>query len=188
MPRADASAGARAGPAGTSPGGVTIVARGATARRTRRMPIGRSGSSSSAPAGAAGGAGGSGWMRRSRGCRRRGRPRAAAHRPSAGAAAPSGARRRRPVRSPPGAARRDCRVPGRRSRGAAAGSGRCIGGRAVERDVSRAAEPPTAGALAGAARLALEASALALLGGAALAASALESSRRDLLMQPSDSP
>ncbi len=59
---------ARAGPAGTSPGGVTIVLgeRGATTRRTRLMPIGRSRSSSSAPAGAAGGAGGSGWMRSTR--------------------------------------------------------------------------------------------------------------------------
>ena len=50
----------RAGPAGVSPGGVTI---GRAGRRTRRIPIGRSVSSSSAPAGAAGGAGGLGWMR-----------------------------------------------------------------------------------------------------------------------------
>ena len=66
---ARAQAPPRRGPRGTSAGGVT-TARGSAERRTRRMPIGRSGWSSRAPAGAAGGAGGLGWMR----CSGRSRP------------------------------------------------------------------------------------------------------------------
>ena len=181
----------RAGPAGVSPGGVTI---GRTGRRTRRMPIGRSVSSSSAPAGAAGGAGGLGWMRRMA-------PRAAAARARAApggwpgpGAAPAGLRRPpvalrsgRPVRGwRPGVAGLGARVGRRNGIGSAyGGSGGVVAG--------------VSGGGAGAGRRAKEDSGPACDGGfparrasrsrrarsrsAALrCAPALESSRRDLLM------
>ena len=161
---------ARAGPPGTSPGGVTIVrdVRGATTRRTRRMPIGRSFSSPSAPAGAAGGAGGSGWMRSSGGSSRSPGATAAARGAAVGGAIAKrrldGARRRR-------AACRD-----RAARMPAGSLGECRRSRftSVGRVCGRGGE--LAGALAGrAARLAFEAIALALLGGALAARSRIVS-------------
>ena len=145
----------RAGPAGVSPGGVTI---GRVGRRTRRMPIGRSVSSSSAPAGAAGGAGGRGWMRRTPSSLSAGRPRGRRPPPPAGGSGTGRGPRPDPVRD----AREERRIGIGSACGGSGGVG-SVGGCGAGAWCGGGVRPRRR-RLAGPARLALQAGALALGG------------------------